>query len=66
MFGQPPGMIPAELAAHWQASTRALRVQIIPETNHHTILFSPSGAQAIATQLSLAVRRDPAATGAPE
>jgi lipase len=53
MFGQPPGMIPAELAAHWQASTPALRVQTIPETNHYTILFSPSGAQAIATQLSL-------------
>ena len=59
-------MIPAELAEHWQAAAPALRVQTIPETNHYTILFSPAGARAVASQLTLAELPDPAATGAPE
>ena len=45
------GLIPAELAQHWQAAAPALRVQTIPETNHYTILFSPSAAPSIAAQL---------------
>jgi lipase len=52
MFGQPPGLIPEELAAHWQASSTALQVITIPDTNHYTILMAPHGAAAIARHLA--------------
>jgi lipase len=52
MFGQPPGLIPEELAADWQASATALRVITIPDTNHYTILMAPDGAAAIAQHLT--------------
>ena len=51
MFGQPPGMIPEELAKYWQAQVPALAVQTVPETNHYTILFSQAAAGVIAAQL---------------
>ncbi len=57
MFGQPPGVIPDELAAYWQAQVPALAVATIPDTNHYTILFSPAGAAAIAAQLAAAGSR---------
>jgi lipase len=52
MFGQPPGLIPEELAAHWQAAIPKLRVSTIPATNHYTILMAPHGAAAIAAHLA--------------
>jgi pimeloyl-ACP methyl ester carboxylesterase len=54
MFGQPPGVIPDELAAYWQAQAPALAVQTVPETNHYSILFGQAGARAIAAQLVMA------------
>jgi lipase len=54
MFGQPPGVIPDQLAAYWQAQVPELAVQTVPETNHYSILFSDSAARAIAAQLVLA------------
>ncbi len=52
MFGQPPGMIPAELASYWQAEVPALEVQTIPGTNHYSILFGQAAARAIAAQIA--------------
>lgn len=51
MFGQPPGLIPEELAAHWQQTVGALQVTTIPGTNHYTILMAPHAAEAIAEHL---------------
>ena len=51
MFGQPPGLIPDELVAHWQARLPTLAVQTVPKTNHYTILFDHVAAQTIAAQL---------------
>jgi lipase len=51
MFGQPPGIIPDELGAYWQAQVPALAVQTIPGTNHYTILFDQAAAGAIAARL---------------
>jgi pimeloyl-ACP methyl ester carboxylesterase len=51
MFGQPPGVIPDELAAYWQARVPVLAVQTVPQTNHYTILFDQAAAKAIAAQL---------------
>lgn len=51
MFGQPPGLIPDELAASWQAQIPALAVTTIPQTNHYSILFDQAAANAVATHL---------------
>jgi pimeloyl-ACP methyl ester carboxylesterase len=51
MFGQPPGLIPDELAASWQAQIPALAVATIPQTNHYSILFDQAAANAVATHL---------------
>jgi lipase len=52
MFGQPPGLIPEDLAAHWQANASALQVITIPDTNHYSILMAPNGAAAIAQNVA--------------
>jgi lipase len=54
MFGQPPGLIPEELAARWQEAVPALEVTTISGTNHYTILMAPDAAAAIAAQLTTA------------
>jgi lipase len=52
MFGQPPGLLPAELAAYWQDAAPALRVTTIPGTNHYSILMAPHAAATIAARLA--------------
>ncbi len=54
MFGQPPGLIPEELAARWQDAVPGLQVTTIPGTNHYTILMAPDAAAVIAAQLTAA------------
>ncbi len=54
MFGQPPGLLPEELAASWQDAAPALRVTTIPGTNHYTILMAPQGAAAVAAHIAAA------------
>ncbi|MCW2930094.1 MAG: alpha/beta hydrolase fold protein [Actinomycetia bacterium] len=52
MFGQPPGLLPEELAAYWQDAAPALRVTTIPGTNHYSILMAPHAAATIAARLA--------------
>jgi lipase len=58
MFGEPPGLLPEELAAEWAGRVPALHVHTIPGTNHYSILFAPHAAAEIAAQLT-----GPAQTG---
>jgi len=51
LLGQPPGVIPDELAAYWHARAPALAVQTIPGTNHYTIVFGQAAAEAIAARI---------------
>ncbi|HUA41471.1 MAG TPA: alpha/beta hydrolase [Streptosporangiaceae bacterium] len=51
MFGQPPGLIPEDLAAQWQEAAPALQILTIPDTNHYTILMAPQSAAVIVTHL---------------
>jgi lipase len=48
MFGQPPGLLPDELVSYWQGEMPELRVAMIPDTNHYSILFAPHAAAEIA------------------
>jgi lipase len=51
LLGQPPGLIPDDLAAYWQAQSPALAMLTIPDTNHYTIVFSEAAAKAIAAHI---------------
>ena len=45
MFGQPPGLLPeAGLAAYDDA--QHVTVEMVPDTNHYTIVFAPAAAAA--------------------
>ncbi len=46
MLGEPPGLLPDWLVATWRERAPQLRPEIVPATNHYTILFA---ADAVAT-----------------
>jgi pimeloyl-ACP methyl ester carboxylesterase len=52
MFGQPPGLLPEDLAAYWQAEAPALRVTTVPDSNHYTIICAPQAAAAVAERIA--------------
>jgi lipase len=54
MFGQPPGLLPAELIATWQERVPQLRPQLVPGTNHYTILFEREAAAAVSQAIRAA------------
>lgn len=54
MFGQPPGLLPAELVATWQERVPALRPQTVPDTNHYTIMFEREAAAAVSQAIRAA------------
>jgi pimeloyl-ACP methyl ester carboxylesterase len=54
MFGQPPGLLPAEVIATWQERAPQLRPQTVPGTNHYTILFEREGAAAVSQAIRAA------------
>jgi pimeloyl-ACP methyl ester carboxylesterase len=52
MLGQEPGMLPQPVVDHWTAQAPALRAELVPDTNHYTILMTGKPAEAIATALT--------------
>ena len=54
MFGVPPPLIPHDMVETWHARVPALRPQVIPETNHYTILFDREGAAAVSQAIRAA------------
>ncbi len=51
MFGQPPGLLPAEAVASYDGVGR-VRVETVPDTNHYTILFAPRAAERVAAAIT--------------
>jgi lipase len=47
MFGAPPPLIAPEVIAAWTGRVPPLRPQVVPETNHYTIMFAKEGAAAV-------------------
>jgi lipase len=47
MFGAPPPLIAPEAVAAWTERVPALRPQVVPDTNHYTIMFEKAGAAAV-------------------
>jgi lipase len=54
MFGEPPPLIPREVVRAWAERVAALRPQVVPETNHYTILFDRDGAAAVSQAIRAA------------
>jgi len=48
MFGQPPGLLPADAVAAYDAAVPALTVETVAGTNHYTILFRAEAARRVA------------------
>lgn len=54
LFGQPPGLLPAELVAAWQERVPVLRPQTVPDTNHYTIMFEREAAAVVSQAIRAA------------
>jgi pimeloyl-ACP methyl ester carboxylesterase len=52
MFGAPPGLLPAEVVAAWQQRAPRLQTELVPGTNHYTLLFDPEAAVVVASRLT--------------
>ncbi|MBY8888308.1 alpha/beta hydrolase [Streptomyces sp. PTM05] len=51
MFGQAPGMLPEQLVAAWRDRAPGLRTELVPDTNHYTILMG-AGAAVVTRRLT--------------
>jgi pimeloyl-ACP methyl ester carboxylesterase len=54
MFGAPPPLIPHDVVQTWTERVPALRPQLVPGTNHYTILFDREGAAAVSQAIRAA------------
>ena len=54
MFGTPPPLIPHDVVQAWQERVPALRPQVVPGTNHYTILYDREGAAAVSQAIRAA------------
>ena len=52
MFGQPPGLLPAELCETWAAQAPMLTMETVPGANHYTILLDPGHAATVAQRIT--------------
>jgi hypothetical protein len=54
MFGAPPPLIPHDVVERWHGRVPTLRPQVVPGTNHYTILFDREGAAAVSQAIRAA------------
>jgi pimeloyl-ACP methyl ester carboxylesterase len=48
LLDQPPGLYPDEELVRWRSRQPSLTIEEVPELNHYTIMFHPSGAARVA------------------
>jgi pimeloyl-ACP methyl ester carboxylesterase len=51
MLDQPPGMLPEPLVAYWHGAVPRLRVELVPDVNHYTILLG-TAAKLLAARIT--------------
>ena len=51
MFGEPPGLLPAQGLAAYD-TVEHVTVEVVPDANHYTILFDPAAAARVAAAIS--------------
>jgi pimeloyl-ACP methyl ester carboxylesterase len=54
ILGQPAPLIPREVVQSWAERVPALRPQVVPETNHYTILLEKEGAAVVSQAIRAA------------
>jgi lipase len=52
MFGQAPGLLPADAVAAYDEQVEVLTTETVPDVNHYTILFDPDAAQRVAAAIT--------------
>jgi pimeloyl-ACP methyl ester carboxylesterase len=52
MLGQEGGMLPQAVVDHWASAAPRLRAELVPETNHYTILMTEAAAVTLAQRLT--------------
>ncbi len=52
MLGQEGGMLPQAVVDHWAATAPRLRAELVPDTNHYTILMTSDAATTLAQRLT--------------
>jgi hypothetical protein len=52
MFGEAPGIQPPELVAAWRERAPQLRLSLVPDVNHYTIMFDTRGAETIVAAIT--------------
>jgi lipase len=52
MFGEPPGLHPEPLVAHWRRQVPRLRHELVEDTNHYTILLTDRAAATLARRIT--------------
>jgi pimeloyl-ACP methyl ester carboxylesterase len=52
MLGQEGGMLPQAVVDHWAVTAPRLRAELVPETNHYTILMTSGAAVTLAQRLT--------------
>ena len=53
LLDQPPGLYPDEDLVRWRGRLHSLTIEKVPELNHYTIMFDPSGAARIAAAVCM-------------
>ncbi len=52
LFGRPPGLLPADAVAAYEAAVPELTVETVAGTNHYTILFQAAAARRVAAAVT--------------
>jgi lipase len=52
MMGEPPPFLPAELVEVFERQIPMLTIEVVPDTNHYTIVFAPEAAETVARHLT--------------
>lgn len=52
MFGDPPGFMAEAVVKEWRDRLTVLRTELVPDTNHYTILFAPHAAALAAARIA--------------
>lgn len=52
LLDEPPGVQPTELVDAWKRTLPSLTDELVDETNHYTVAFGATGAQAVADRIA--------------
>ena len=51
LMDEPAPLLPDVLVEHWQGALPQLTDEVVPDTNHYTVVFDPRGAAVVAARV---------------